>query len=113
MFFSESETVELKSIYVDDIKKEIVAFANTRGGKIYIGVESDGSVCGVDDADFVILQVSSSARDAIKPDVTMFMRYNVLSIENKNVIEKGESAALKCTERDEEVSATLKCDERN
>lgn len=87
MFFSESETVELKSIYVDDIKKEIVAFANTRGGKIYIGVESDGSVCGVDDADFVILQVSSSARDAIKPDVTMFMRYNVLSIENKNVIE--------------------------
>ena len=88
MLFSESETVELKSIYIDDIKKEIVAFANTHGGKIYIGVESDGTVCGVADADFVVQQVSNAARDAIKPDVTMFMRYNVLILEkNKNVIE--------------------------
>ncbi len=28
MIFKESETVELKSIVVDDIKKEIIAFAN-------------------------------------------------------------------------------------
>ena len=28
MIFQESETVELKSIVVDDIKKEIIAFAN-------------------------------------------------------------------------------------
>ena len=28
MIFQESETVELKSIFVDDIKKEIIAFAN-------------------------------------------------------------------------------------
>ena len=86
MFFSESENVELKSIYVDDIKKEIVAFANSRGGKIYIGVESNGDVCGVDDTDFVIRQVSNAARDAIKPDVTMFMRCSVLFVGDKKVI---------------------------
>ena len=73
MIFSESETLELKSIYVDDIKKEIVAFANTRGGKIYIGVDSNGIVCGVADPDFVIQQVSNATRDAIRPDVTMFV----------------------------------------
>lgn len=32
MIFRESETVELKEIVVDDIKKEIVAFANSAGG---------------------------------------------------------------------------------
>ena len=87
MLFSESETVELKSIYIDDIKKEIVAFANTHGGRIYIGVESDGTVSGVADADLVVQQVSNAARDAIKPDVTMFMRYDILILKNKNVIE--------------------------
>lgn len=41
MIFKESKTVELKAVYVDGIKKEISAFANTRGGTIYIGVEDD------------------------------------------------------------------------
>lgn len=87
MLFSESETVELKSAYVDDVKKEIVAFANTRGGTIYIGVEDGGTVCGVDNPDQVSLQVSNAARDAIKPDVTMFLRYQTITVEGKSVIE--------------------------
>lgn len=37
MIFQESETVELKAIVVEDIKKEIIAFANCEGGKLYIG----------------------------------------------------------------------------
>ncbi len=32
MNFIESKTIELKRILVDDIKKEIVAFANCEGG---------------------------------------------------------------------------------
>ena len=46
MIFRESETVELKEIVVDDIKKEIIAFANCEGGKLYIGVQDDGTVIG-------------------------------------------------------------------
>lgn len=57
MRFSETETVELKSEYTEDIKKEIIAFANTRGGKIYIGIEDNGNVCGIPDSDFTIQQV--------------------------------------------------------
>jgi len=63
MLFAESETVELKSVYVEDIKKEIIAFANTRGGTIYIGVEDNGSVCGVENADVVMQQVMNASRD--------------------------------------------------
>ena len=32
MVFQESETVELKEVVVDDIRKEIIAFANCVGG---------------------------------------------------------------------------------
>ena len=39
---SESETIELKEVVVDEIKKEIIAFANCDGGKLYIGVQDDG-----------------------------------------------------------------------
>ena len=42
MPYQESETVELKSVIVDDIKKEIIEFANSEGGKLYIGVRDDG-----------------------------------------------------------------------
>ena len=42
MIFQESETVELKEVIVDDIKKEIIAFANCNGGKLYVGVRDSG-----------------------------------------------------------------------
>ena len=42
MTFIESETVELKSSVLADICKEVIAFANTKGGTLYIGVEDDG-----------------------------------------------------------------------
>lgn len=64
MLFQESETVELKEVVVDDIKKEIIAFANSAGGKLYIGVRDDGTVVGLDDPDGVSLQISNMVRDA-------------------------------------------------
>ena len=86
MRFQESEMVELKAEVTDEIKKEIVAFANGDGGKLYIGVADDGTVLGLDDADGVALQVSNMARDAIKPDVTMFLRYETLNVEGRSVV---------------------------
>ena len=59
MIFRESETVELKEVFVDDIKKEIIAFANCNGGKLYIGVQDDGIVLGLDDPDATALQISN------------------------------------------------------
>lgn len=74
----ESETVELKEIYTSDLKKEIVAFANTNGGTIYIGVQDSGKIIGVDNADFVMQQISNSLRDSIRPDVSMFTNIELL-----------------------------------
>ena len=47
----ENDFCELKSILTKDLKKEIIAFANTNGGKIYIGVDDNGKVIGVKDID--------------------------------------------------------------
>lgn len=84
--YQESETVELKSVVVDEIKKEIIAFANCEGGKLYIGVQDDGTVIGLDDPDGAALQVSNMVRDAIKPDLTMFLHYETLHENGKQIV---------------------------
>ncbi len=86
MLFRESETMELKETVTDEIKKEIVAFANCDGGKLYIGVQDDGTVIGVDDPDSVSLQISNMVRDAIKPDVTMFLHYKTMEEDGKEIV---------------------------
>ncbi|HJA91577.1 MAG TPA: putative DNA binding domain-containing protein [Candidatus Eisenbergiella merdipullorum] len=86
MLFRESETIELKEIVVDDIKKEIIAFANCDGGKLYIGVRDDGEVVGLNDPDNVSLQISNMVRDAIKPDVTMFLHYETIEEGGKEIV---------------------------
>lgn len=86
MTFRESETVELKEIVVDEIKKEIIAFANCDGGKLYIGVQDDGTVIGLDDPDRVSLQISNMARDSIKPDITMFLHYETIEEDGKEIV---------------------------
>lgn len=87
MHYQENETVELKSIIVDDIKKEIIAFANSDGGTLYIGIRDDGEVVGLNDPDGTALQVSNMVRDSIKPDVTMFLHYKTIEEAGKKIIE--------------------------
>ena len=86
MKFQETETIELKSIVMDDLKKEIIAFANCDGGTVYVGVADDGTVLGVENADECALQISNMVRDSIKPDVTMFIHYETLDCEGKAVV---------------------------
>ena len=86
MIFTESEVIEFKAQLVGDICKEVIAFANSRGGTLYIGIEDDGNVVGVADADKVTLQLSNMVRDSIKPDVTMFVHYETLCVDGKSII---------------------------
>jgi ATP-dependent DNA helicase RecG len=69
----ENLTTESKREYTDEIKKPIVAFANTAGGTLYIGINDDKSIAGVNNPDDTLLQVSNAVRSAIKPDLTLFV----------------------------------------
>lgn len=44
---SESQSIEYKSSWRDEYLKWICGFANAQGGKLYIGVDDNGYVCGV------------------------------------------------------------------
>lgn len=86
MILAENETVEFKEIVTDDIKKEILAFANSEGGSVYIGVRDDGFVLGLEDPEESALRVNNMVRDAIRPDLTMFVRCETREIENARVL---------------------------
>lgn len=86
MNFIEGQTVELKKEVVDEIRKTVIAFANSEGGTIYIGILDNGETCGVKDLDGDLLRLSNMIRDSIKPDVTMFVSYSTEKIKGKNVI---------------------------
>ena len=86
MVFTESNLVELKESYVPEIRQEVLAFANCSGGTIYIGVRDDGEVIGIDNPDEVNLKISNSCRNAIKPDITMFLSYENIDIDGKKVL---------------------------
>ena len=87
----ESERIEYKSQMIDDIYKEVIAFANTDGGVIYLGIDDKGNLIGIEDVDETYTRLTNGIRDAIHPDVTMFVRY-VLQ-DNKVIrIEVGEGS---------------------
>ena len=79
----ETENIEFKSGFTEEIYKEVIAFANTDGGILYIGIDNDGNAVGLNNVDDEYTRITNGIRDAILPDVTMFVKYTIQ--ENKVV----------------------------
>ncbi len=79
MNFMETEYCELKSILTKNIKKEIIAFANTNGGKIYIGITDDGTVNGILDVDNVLQSLTGMINEGIKPSLIEYIQLFTLN----------------------------------
>lgn len=47
---NESQNIEFKQMWKDEYLKTISAFANSDGGKFYIGVDDDGNIISIDNA---------------------------------------------------------------
>ena len=87
----ESERIEYKSQMIEDLYREVIAFANSNGGVIYIGIDDQGNLTGIDNVDETYTRITNGIRDAIAPDVTMFVRYIIQ--DNKVIqIEVGEGS---------------------
>lgn len=88
---NECENIEFKLIYTDKLYKEVIAFANSFGGKILIGVDNDGAIEGISNIDETYNKITNGIRDTINPDITMFIKYSL--IDNKVIqIEVSEGA---------------------
>lgn len=109
MKYEESGRVELKREMIKDLDKEIIAFLNTHGGTIYIGVDDNGNVIGIpqklkDDYDE---KISAILTNNIKPN----SRNNVtFSYDEDNVlvinIKEGDSKPYYLTEKGPKPSGT-------
>ncbi len=86
MKYKESKNVELKRELTKNITKEVIAFANTEDGVIYIGVEDDGNVIGVENPEKVEESVGSMIRDSISPDLTTCTEISIIKESSKSVI---------------------------
>jgi ATP-dependent DNA helicase RecG len=88
----ESEKLEFKSSFDREAIETLVAFANSSGGFMLVGVQDDGVICGVtigkESIQNWINQIKMTTTPAIIPDVTPII------IEEKNVVLPGCSTSM-------------------
>ena len=82
----ENLTTEFKREFTEEIKKTIIAFANTSGGMLFIGIDDDKTIAGVVNPDETLLQITNTVRSAIKPDLTLFTDYKIEKVKKASVI---------------------------
>ncbi len=82
----ESYSVEFKEVINKTILKEIVAFANSNGGKIYIGITDDGTEVGTINAKESQEKLSSMIRDSIKPSILNYIHVSEQKLKDKDII---------------------------
>ena len=81
---SESKTVEFKTSFNQDTIESLVAFANSDGGSVYVGVRDDGNVVGVQLAEESetawVNEIKNKTAPAIVPEADRFV------VKGKNVV---------------------------
>lgn len=82
----ENEYCELKQILTKDIKKEIIAFANTNGGKIYIGIDDNGNVTGLVNADKDLQALTGMINEGIKPSLIEYTQIKIEDYDDNQII---------------------------
>ena len=87
MTYIETEKVELKRILNEMFEKEVVAFLNSHDGIIYIGVEDNGEICGVDKIDETMKKIANIISTCILPNTQELINVSVLYVEGKFIIE--------------------------
>ena len=83
----EDSRTEYKLKFTDTIPKTVVAFSNSGGGRILVGVDDDGNIIGLNDPDTTARRCVQSVRDDVHPDVTSTTNVDLLKIEGKDIVE--------------------------
>jgi len=69
----EKQNVEFKREYNDKVNKTMLAFLNTDGGTLYLGMSDDSTIYGLEgDIDEWYRKTINSFRDSVTPDPTAF-----------------------------------------
>ena len=87
MIYIETEKVELKRSLNENFEKEVVAFLNSFDGVIYIGVEDNGIICGVNKIDEIMHKISDIISNNIVPNPIEFIEVRLIYESGKYVVE--------------------------
>ncbi|MCL1884784.1 MAG: ATP-binding protein [Defluviitaleaceae bacterium] len=83
----EMQTLEYKREYNQKAKNTMLAFLNTDGGTLYIGIADDGSVYGIgDNIDELVRSITNSFRDSVTPDPSGYFKVEHELREGKHII---------------------------
>jgi len=83
----ESNRIEFKRELNDRFERAVVSFLNyAGGGEILVGVDDDGTVCGVKDADTVQRQIVDRIRNNIRPQTLGLFDVVYAEMDGKNII---------------------------
>lgn len=82
----ESITLEFKRELTDGIIKEVVAFLNTKGGRIFIGYDYNGLPVGLKNAKEDLDKPSSQLFDSISPDIGFLINPVINHEQDKEII---------------------------
>lgn len=84
----EDKRNEFKVKLTDDFEKEVIAFLNTDGGNIFIGVDDKGNITGnLGNVDLLQRTVKDRIRDNISPSTLGLFDVIVNSLNDKNYIQ--------------------------
>ncbi|GHV25769.1 hypothetical protein FACS189465_3690 [Clostridia bacterium] len=60
----EDENTEFKREFTENIRKEVIAFANTSGGIIYVGLDGQGNLFPIENIDKTMQKITNTVRDS-------------------------------------------------
>ena len=84
---TETNRIENKEQLNEDFEQEVIAFLNYKeGGIIYVGINKNGQVVGVEDIDLTQLQIKDRIKNNIQPSTLGLFDVTVETIDNKEVI---------------------------
>lgn len=84
---SETNRIENKEQLNEDFEQEVIAFLNYKeGGIIYVGINKNGQVVGVENTDLTQLQIKDRIKNNIQPSTLGLFDVTVETIDNKEVI---------------------------
>lgn len=86
MEFQENLTTELKQEITEGLLKEVIAFANTNGGTIYVGVDDNGDLVGLTETFQKQEAVLNKIRDSISPDLTLYTEMEIMEQDGKEFL---------------------------
>ncbi len=80
---TEHQNIEYKRLWKDDYIKWVCGFANADGGKLYVGMDDNGEIIGIENYEELLEQLPNKFRDilGIYPQIKLLQEFNKYYIE--------------------------------